>query len=88
MRWSVVLIASGLFANRARDGGTLKPFLESAGFPWVYAFWDHDRLEFFDPAALMADVALWLGLTAAIAGGCAWSRTRLATHSKSEPQTE
>ena len=72
--WALGLSAVWVFANLPRDGGSLKRFLHWAGFPWTFAFWNRGRLEWFDPAALAADVALGVAVVGAVAGLCAWSR--------------
>jgi hypothetical protein len=77
--WAFVLTAVWVFANWPRDGGSLKPFLHWAGFPWTFAFWDSGRLEWFDPFALAGDVAVWAVSVTVIAGLCAWSRRSVAT---------
>jgi hypothetical protein len=72
--WALVLSALWVFANLPRDGGSLKRFLQWAGFPWTFASWNSGRLEWFDPAALAADVAVGVAVVGAGAGLCAWSR--------------
>lgn len=70
--WLAVLTAVWVFANWPRDGGSLKHFLEWAGFPWTFAFWHGGRLEWFDPTALAADVALGVVVVVPVAWLCAW----------------
>lgn len=65
--WMAVLTAVWLFANWPRDGGSLKRFLQWAGCPWTFAFWHHGRLEWFDPGALAADVAVGVAVVASVA---------------------
>ncbi len=76
--WFVAITAVWTFANRPRDGGSIKRFLEWAGFPWTFAYWEWGRLQWFDTTALVADIALGIGLAIVIAGICAWSRCRYA----------
>ena len=69
------------FANLPRDGGTLKNFLEWAGFPWTFAHWVDGRLEWFNPTVLALDILVGVlvgsfgGLACAFAR-CGW-RTKL-----------
>jgi hypothetical protein len=72
--WAGVLAALWVFANWPRDGGTLKPDLEWAGFPWTFVFWDSGEVRWFDRAALAADIALGLAVVAGVAWLCARSR--------------
>ena len=72
--WLAVLAAVWVVANLPRDGGTLKRFLQCAGCPWTFAFWHAGRLEWFDPAALAADIGLGLVIVVPVAWMCAWSR--------------
>ncbi len=72
--WLAVLTAVWVFANRPRDGGSLKRFLEWAGFPWTFASWQLGRLEWFDPAALAADIAVGMAVVVPVAWLCSWSR--------------
>jgi hypothetical protein len=72
--WLAVLTAVWAFANWPRDGGSLKRFLEWAGCPWTFAFWHSGRLEWFDPIALAADVAVGVAVIVPVAWLCAWSR--------------
>jgi hypothetical protein len=74
--WFLIVVALGLVANLPRDGGALKPFLEWAGFPLPFAFWQYGTLEWFDGVALAADVGMWAAVAAALAGACAWARHR------------
>jgi hypothetical protein len=74
--WFVAVAAVWTFANLPRDGGSLKPFLEWAGFPWTFAFWKWDHLEWFNGAALAANIAVGIGAALAIGIICAWSRCR------------
>jgi hypothetical protein len=75
--WLAVLTALWVFANWPRDGGTLKFWMHWAGFPWTFAFWENGDLIWFDPAALAADVVVWIALVP-VAWLCAWSRGRAA----------
>src|SRR5262245_22969821 len=71
--WAAVLTALWVFANRPRAPlGPLKPFLVWAGLPWPFAHWELNRLQWFHPRALAADVAVGAG----VAWLCAWSRVR------------
>lgn len=72
--WAVVLSALWVCANWPRDGGSLKSWLQWAGFPWTFAFWDSGRLVWFDPAALVGDLAVGSALVVVVAGLCGWSR--------------
>ncbi len=72
--WLAVLTAVWVYANLPRDGGSLKRFLQWAGCPWTFAFWHGGRLEWFDPGALAADVALGVAVVVPVAWLCAWSR--------------
>jgi hypothetical protein len=72
--WALALSAVWVFANLPEDGGSLKRFLHWAGFPWTFAFWNSGRLEWFNPAALAADVALGFAAALVGAGLCAWPR--------------
>jgi hypothetical protein len=74
--WFLVVAAVWTFANLPRDGGTLKSFLEWAGFPWTFAFWAGNHLEWFNGAALAANIAVGVGVASAIAALCSWSRCR------------
>jgi hypothetical protein len=74
MCWAVFLSVVWVYANLPRDGGSLKPFLKWAGFPWTFAFWNWGQLEWFDRAALAGDVAVGVALVVTLAGLCAWSR--------------
>jgi hypothetical protein len=65
-----------VFANWPRDGGTLKPEWEWAGFPWTFASWDSGQLRWFDRVALAADIALGMAVAIGVALLCAWSRGR------------
>jgi hypothetical protein len=40
LAWALPLVALWTFANWPRGGGSLKPDLEWAGFPWSFASWD------------------------------------------------
>ena len=83
--WCIPLLALWLCANWPRDGGSLKFYLEWAGFPWIFAFWDSGRLERFSVAALVADVVLAVGSSVTVAAVCAWFRCRrLRFHSVAE----
>src|SRR5262249_44195160 len=74
--WFIAITALWAFANLPHDGGSLKPFLRWAGFPWTFASWDSGRLDRFDPALLAADVALGFALATGVAAVCVWSRSR------------
>ena len=65
--WFLVVLGVFVFANLPRDGGTLKPFLVSAGFPWTFAFWNSGRIESFSLWALAGDIALALACSTTIA---------------------
>lgn len=54
--WLAVPTTVWALAYLPRDGGPLKRFLQWAGWPWTFAFWDAGKLEWFDPTALIADV--------------------------------
>ena len=71
--WLAVLAAVWVLANWPRDGGTLKFWLQWAGFPWTFAFWDGGRLVWFDGAALAADIGVLLA-SVPVAWVCARSR--------------
>jgi hypothetical protein len=74
--WASILTALWAFANWPRAPlGPLKSFFVFAGLPWPFAHWERGQLEWFRPAALAADVAVWAGLML-LAWLCAWSRTR------------
>ncbi len=72
--WATVLATVWLLANWPRDGGTLKFWMEWAGCPWTFAFWEDGRPKSFDAVAFAADVGV-LALLAAVAWLCAWSYT-------------
>jgi hypothetical protein len=76
--WTLALSTVWVFANLPRDGGSLKWFLRWAGFPWTFAFWNRGKLEWFDPMALAADIALGIAVILLVAGLCAWSRRRVS----------
>ena len=82
--WFIVLSAVWGYANLPRDGGTLKSFLEWAGFPWSFAFWDDGQLRWFDSRALAADVAVGFFAAFVLAFICAWSRCRFVARSAEE----
>jgi hypothetical protein len=71
--WLALLTAVWALANWPRDGGTLKSWMKWAGFPRTFAFWDGDRLEWFNGAALAADLGLLVALVP-FAWLCAQSR--------------
>jgi hypothetical protein len=77
--WALPLSAVWFFANLPRNCGVLKDFLEWAGFPWTFAFWQNDDLVSFYPRALAADIAVGVVAVTTVAGLCAWSRTRVAS---------
>ena len=72
--WATALTALWVFANTPRSI-SLGGFWVVAGLPWPFAFWDGGRLEWFRPAALAADVAVWVVMML-LAYLCAWSRER------------
>ena len=76
--WFFAVGAAWTFANLPRNGGSLKLFLEWAGFPWTFAFWEWDHLRWFDSTALAADIVLGFGVAIGLGCVCAWSRCRLA----------
>ena len=86
--WFIAVSALWVFANLPRTGGSLKPFLKSAGFPWTFAFWHSGRLEWFDPVLLAADLALGLAVATGTAVLCVWSRRRYRNSQRAEPLTE
>jgi hypothetical protein len=73
--WLAVLAAVWLFANWPRDGGSLKRFLQWAGCPWTFAFWQNGRLEWFDPAMLAADAAVGAAIVLPVAWLCTWPQS-------------
>ena len=73
VRWMLILSLLWIALNWPRDGGSLKWFLQWAGFPWTFAFWDFGKLEWFDFSALAADAAIGVVVVIAVAGLCAWS---------------
>jgi hypothetical protein len=86
--WLAVLTAVWVFANWPRDGGSLKRFLQWAGFPWTFAFWQGSRLEWFDPAVLAADIAVGLAVVVLLAWLCAWSRGSASPPERAAPDAE
>jgi hypothetical protein len=72
--WAIALSAVWVFVNLPRDGGSLKPFMEWAGFPWTFAFWEFGRLEWFNPAALAGNIALGVAVILSLARLCSLSR--------------
>ena len=86
--WLAALTAVWVFANWPRDGGSLKGFLQWAGCPWAFAFWQSGRLEWFDPAALAADVGLGVAVVVPVAWLCAWSRGAARPPALTAPDAE
>jgi len=74
--WAGVLTGLWVFANWPRDGGILGSWMQWAGFPWTFAFWEDGTLRWFDPAAFAADTAAGAAVVIPIAWLCAWSRGR------------
>lgn len=74
--WALVLSALWVFLNLPQDGGSLKRFLQWAGFPLTFAVWESGRLAWFDPVALAADIVLGVGVVVVVAAACAHSRCR------------
>lgn len=73
--WLAVLAAVWAVVNWPRAYlGSLKGFLMWAGLPWHFAHWEHGRLEWFDPVALVADVALGVAVAVPVAWLGAWSQ--------------
>jgi hypothetical protein len=81
--WLALLTAVWLLANWPRDGGSLKPWTKWAGVPWTFAFWDRGRLEWFNGAALAADLGLLFALIP-VAGVCAWVGKQAGSFRKRE----
>ena len=71
--WLAVLTAVWVLANWPRHAGTLKSWMQWAGFPWTFAFWDRGRLEWFDGLAFAGDIGILLAMVP-VAWVCAWSR--------------
>lgn len=72
--WCALLTAVWVVANWPRAYlGSLKSFLVWAGQPWSFAHWEHGRLVWFDPYALVADVALGIAVVVPLAWVCARS---------------
>jgi hypothetical protein len=78
--WATILTAVWVFANWPQAISSLKREFVIAGCPWIFAGWERGRLECFRPAALAADVAVWVGLML-LAWLCGWSRT---SHSRQD----
>ena len=72
--YAIVLSAVWVILNLPRDGRPILFFLQWAGFPWTFAFWDDGHLEEFNPIALAGDIALGILVVVLLAGLCAWSR--------------
>jgi hypothetical protein len=53
----------------------LKP-LRFTGFPFIISAWGFGIEEFFDWSALALNAAVAIGLSGAVALGCAWARSR------------
>jgi hypothetical protein len=82
LNWAGVLTALWLFANMPKDGGRLKPWLEWAGFPWTFAYWEHGQLRRFDAGLLAVDILVGLAAIVSTAWLCAWSRGRARVQRK------
>ena len=79
--WFLAIMAIWGFANLPRDGGTLKSFLEWAGFPWTFAHWVHGRLEWFSATALILDILVGVLIGSAVGLACACTRCTWRTQS-------
>jgi hypothetical protein len=77
--WSSLAFAVWGLANMPCDGGRLKPFLQSAGFPWTFASWNWGQLEFFSGWELAADFALGIAVAGGLAALCSWARSPRGT---------
>ena len=69
--WLAVLSTVWVLANWPRNGGSLKRFLVWAGYPWTFAVWNADSLEWFDAIALVANIAVGLMVVVPVAWLCA-----------------
>src|SRR5262245_19935603 len=69
--WLLVLSSVCVLANLPRNAGSLKLFLEWAGFPWTFAFWENSELVWFKPGAFAADIGLAVCVTVGLAFLCA-----------------
>ena len=56
----LLLVAFAVWANWPRELSPLKSFLVLAGFPLVFAMWEHGSLVTFRVAALIMDIVAWL----------------------------
>jgi len=73
--WLIGLTLVFIFANWPHSI-SLGNYLETAGFPVVFAFWVGGRLQTFDVGALAVDCALGLLVILGLATLCAWSRNK------------
>ena len=56
--WIVFLLPITILANWPRDGGSLKPYLVSAGFPFTFADWESGQLVRFSYTAFWLDMTI------------------------------
>lgn len=72
--WFLAIAATWGFANLPRDGGTLKSFMQWAGFPWTFAHWVDGRLEWFSATALILNILVGVVIGVAVGLACAYTR--------------
>lgn len=68
---SSLLIALAVFGNLPREAWSLKPDIQMAGFPFVYAWWSKNASAEWRPSALVANIVIWVVVILVIA--CAFS---------------
>jgi hypothetical protein len=59
--WGAVLAAVAVFANSPQNAGTLKRDIWHAGFPFIFARWVGDVLD-FHPISLVLNVLIWVSI--------------------------
>ena len=69
--WLAILVAVWLVANWPRTPGGIKRWMEWAGYPLSFAFWDNGQLVWFDGWAFAVDIAVLICLIP-LAWACAW----------------
>lgn len=74
MVWMLVLLGLAVLLNYPRSGGSLKPDIIAAGFPWVFARTDRGRPVSVDLVALLGDIVVSVGFATAVAAACAASQ--------------
>ena len=67
--WAIVFAVLAIFANWPQNGGTLKPWIWHAGFPFTHALWKGDEVVEWRLGAFLINLVVWLVAFAAVVVG-------------------